>query len=174
MTPRRWFGLRAGAANWLWVAAAVMLLDQWTKYLITDNLAEFDEIILLPVLEIMRLHNEGAAFSMLSGAGGWQRWLFIGLGLAVSVAILIWLRRMPGKGQSLLAAGLSLILGGALGNVTDRVLSGHVIDFIRVHYQQYYFPAFNVADSAITIGAALLILDNLLEYDRARAARKKR
>ena len=71
--PRRWFGLRAGAANWLWLAVVVMLLDQWTKYLITDNLAEFDEIILLPVLEIMRLHNEGAAFSMLSSAGGWQR-----------------------------------------------------------------------------------------------------
>ena len=174
MTSRRWFGLRAGASNWLWLALAVMLLDQWTKYLITDNLAEFDEIILLPVLEIMRLHNEGAAFSVLSGAGGWQRWLFTGLGVVVSVGILIWLRRTPSTGHNLLAAGLSLILGGALGNVVDRVLLGHVIDFIRVHYQQYYFPAFNVADSAITIGAALLILDNLLDYDRARAARTKR
>jgi signal peptidase II len=174
VTQRRWFGLRAGASNWLWLAAAVILLDQWTKYLVTDHLAEFDEIVLLPMLEIMRLHNEGAAFSMLSGASGWQRWLFTGLGLAVSVGILVWLRRMPAKGQNLAAAGLALILGGALGNVIDRVLWGHVIDFIRVHYQQYYFPAFNAADSAITVGAALLILDNLLEYDRARAAGKRR
>jgi signal peptidase II len=174
VTARRWFGLRAGAANWLWLAVGAILLDQWTKFLITDNLAEFDGIVLLPVLEIMRLHNEGAAFSMLSTAGGWQRWMFTALGLVVSVGILVWLRRLPATGHNLLAAGLSLILGGALGNVIDRVLWGHVIDFIRVHYQQYYFPAFNVADSAITIGAALLILDNLLEYDRARAARKKR
>jgi signal peptidase II len=174
VTSRRWFSLRAGASNWLWLALAVMVLDQWTKSLITDNLAEFDVIVVLPVLEIMRLHNEGAAFSVLSGAGGWQRWLFTGLGIAVSVGILVWLRRMPNKGQNLLAAGLSLILGGALGNVVDRVLLGHVVDFIRVHYEQHYFPAFNVADSAITIGAALLILDNLLDYDRARAERRKR
>jgi signal peptidase II len=122
----------------------------------------------LPVLDIMRLHNEGAAFSFLSAAGGWQRWVFIGLGVVVSAGILIWLRRLP-KGQSLLAAGLSLILGGALGNVIDRVLLGHVIDFIRVHYEDHYFPAFNVADTAISIGAALIILDNLLELDRTRA-----
>jgi signal peptidase II len=97
--------------------------------------------------------------------------VFIGLGVAVSGGILIWLRRLPAKGQSLLAAGLSLILGGALGNVIDRVLFGYVIDFIRVHYEDYYFPAFNVADSAISVGAALIILDNLLELDRARKKR---
>ena len=91
----------------------------------------------------------------------------------MSSGILLWLRRLPSKGQNLLAAGLSFILGGALGNVIDRVLWGHVIDFIRVHYEQYYFPAFNVADTAITIGAALLILDNLLEIDRHRAAKKR-
>jgi signal peptidase II len=121
----------------------------------------------------MRLHNEGAAFSFLSDAAGWQRWMFIGLGVVVSVGILVWLRRLPPKGQHLLAAGLSFVLGGALGNVIDRVLWGHVIDFIRVHYEEHYFPAFNVADSAITIGAALLILDNLLEHRRSSAARKK-
>ncbi len=171
MTQRRWFSLSAGASNWLWLAVAVVALDQWTKYLIVDNLQEFDEIILLPVLELMRLHNEGAAFSFLSNASGWQRWLFMGLGLLVSTGILVWLRRLPAKGQNLLAAGLSLVLGGALGNVIDRVLWGHVIDFIRVHYERWYFPAFNVADSAITVGAVLLILDNLLEYRRARFAR---
>jgi signal peptidase II len=121
------------------------------------------------VIEIMRLNNEVAAFTFLSNAGGWQRWVFIGLGVAVSAGILIWLRRLPPKGQSLLAAGLSLILGGALGNVIDRVMLGHVVDFIRVHWEDHYFPAFNVADTAISIGAVLIILDNLLDLDRGRA-----
>jgi signal peptidase II len=173
MSERRWFALKAGASNWLWVAVAVAVLDQWTKSLITDNLEEFERIVLLPVFEIMRLHNEGAAFSFLSDAAGWQRWMFIGLGVVVSVGILVWLRRLPPKGQHLLAAGLSFVLGGALGNVIDRVLWGRVIDFIRVHYEEHYFPAFNIADSAITIGAALLILDNLLEHRRSSAAHKK-
>ena len=169
--PRRWFGLQAGASNWLWLGVAVMALDQWTKSLVVERLELYDKLMLLPVLDLVRLHNEGAAFSLFSDAGGWQRWAFIGLGVAVSGGILIWLRRLPAKGQSLLAAGLSLILGGALGNVIDRVLLGHVVDFIRVHYDpwSFDFPAFNVADSAISIGAALIILDNLLELDRARA-----
>jgi signal peptidase II len=171
MSRRRWFGLSAGASNWLWLSLAVIALDQWTKHLITENLAEYEEIVLLPVLELMRLHNEGAAFSFLSNATGWQRWLFTGLGLAVSVGILIWLRRLPPTRHNRLAAGLSLVLGGALGNVIDRVLLGHVIDFVRVHYEGWSFPAFNVADSAITIGAALLILDNLLDYRRTRSRR---
>lgn len=158
-----WFALKAGAANWLWLSLAVVVLDQWTKRLITQHFEEFDQITLLPVLDFMRLHNEGAAFSFLSDASGWQRWLFTGLGIAVSVGILVWIRSLPARGQNLLAAGLALVLGGALGNVIDRVLWGHVIDFIRVHYAGWYFPAFNVADSAITVGAALLILDNLLE-----------
>jgi signal peptidase II len=169
MMQRRWFSLQAGASNWLWLGVGVTALDQWTKALIVERLAEFDRIVLLPVLELMRLHNTGAAFSFLSDAGGWQRWVFIGLGVAVSGGILIYLRRLPAKGQRLLAAGLSLILGGALGNVIDRVLLGYVVDFIRVHYGEYDFPAFNVADSAITIGAALIILDTLLDLDRARA-----
>ena len=166
MSDRRWFSLRAGASNWLWLALVVIGLDQWTKYLITRNFEEFEQLVLLPVLEIMRLHNEGAAFSFLSHASGWQRWLFTGLGLLVSGGILVWLRQLPARGRNLLAAGLSLVLGGALGNVIDRVLWGYVIDFIRVHYEGWYFPAFNVADSAITIGAGLLILDNLLDYWR--------
>jgi len=173
MIRRRWFGLQAGASNWLWLGVAVMALDQWTKSLVVDRFDEFDRLVLLPVLEIMRLHNEGAAFSFLSNAGGWQRWLFVGLGVGVSAGILYWLRRLPAKGQGLLAAGVSLILGGALGNVIDRVLQGHVIDFIRVHWAEHYFPAFNVADSAITIGAALVILDSLLELDRGRAKKKR-
>jgi signal peptidase II len=168
MTGRHWFALQAGASNWLWLSLAVIVLDQATKYLVAANLEEFDRIVLLPVLDVMRLHNEGAAFSFLSKASGWQRWLFTALGLAVSAGILIWLRRLPSSGQHLLAAGLSLVLGGALGNVIDRVRFGHVIDFIRVHYADWDFPAFNVADSAITIGAALLILENVLDYRRKR------
>jgi signal peptidase II len=169
---RRWFSLQSGASNWLWVGVAVIVLDQWTKSLIVERFEEFGGIVLLPVLDLMRLHNEGAAFSFLSNAGGWQRWVFVGLGVAVSAGILVWLRRLPPKGQSLLAAGLSLILGGALGNVIDRVLLGHVVDFIRVHWEDHYFPAFNVADTAISIGAVLIILDNLLELDRTRAKKQ--
>jgi signal peptidase II len=172
MSERRWFSFRAGASDWLWLALVVIVLDQWTKYLVTDTFELYGSVTLLPVLDIMRLHNEGAAFSFLSNASGWQRWLFTGLGIAVSAGILFWLRRLPESGRNLLAAGLSLVLGGALGNVIDRVLWGHVIDFIRVHYDpwNFDFPAFNVADSAITVGAALLILDNLLDLGRPQRA----
>lgn len=171
MTQRVWFGLRAGASNWLWLSVVIMLIDQWTKQIVTERLAEFERIVVTPNLELMRLHNEGAAFSFLSHASGWQRWLFVGLGVAASIGILIWLRRLPARGQHLLAAGLALLLGGALGNVIDRVLLGHVVDFIRVHWNEHYFPAFNVADSAITIGAILIALDSFIELDRRRARR---
>jgi len=117
----------------------------------------------------MRLHNEGVAFSFFAGGSGWQRWVFSGLGLIVASVVVVWLRRLPPKGQHLLAAGLACIVGGALGNVTDRVFRGHVIDFIRVHYESAYFPAFNVADSAITVGASLLILDTLLQAGKAKS-----
>jgi signal peptidase II len=163
---RRWLSLNAGASNWLWLSVLVILLDQWTKYRIIDRFDEFERLILLPVLEFMRLHNEGMAFSFLADAGGWQRWFLISLGLVVSAMILVWMRQLAGRGQHLVAAGLSLVLGGALGNVIDRVIHGYVVDFIRVHYQDWYFPAFNIADSAITIGAVLLIIDNLLEWGR--------
>jgi signal peptidase II len=162
-------GLGTGASRWLLLSLAVVVLDQWTKRLIVRNFQEFDEIVVWPVLNIVRLHNEGAAFSFLSTASGWQRWLFTGLGIVVSVGILIWLLRLPRKGQGLLAAGLAFLMGGALGNVIDRIRFGHVVDFIHVHYGDAYFPAFNVADSAITVGAALLILDNLLEMRRERS-----
>ena len=161
MTERRSRSVSTGALNWVWFALAVTVLDQWTKYLIVQNLKEFETLVLLPMLEIMRLHNTGSAFSFLSDASGWQRWLFIVLGLGFSAGVLLWLRRLPVRKPYLLAAGLALMLGGALGNVIDRVLFGHVIDFIRVHYEQWYFPVFNVADSAITVGFGLYILDNL-------------
>lgn len=167
---RGWFALNAGASNWLWLTLMVVALDQWSKHWITEHFAEFERVSLLPMLEIMRLHNEGAAFSFLSHASGWQRWLFTALALLVSLAIVFWLRRLPAHGQHRLAAGLALIAGGALGNVIDRAMLGYVVDFIRVHYGAWYFPAFNVADSAITIGAGLLILDHLLELGKRRPA----
>jgi len=151
-----------GAGPWLLVVLVVIGLDQWTKRLIIDRLAEFDAIVLSPVLELMRLHNQGAAFSFMADAGGWQRWLFVGLGIAVSIGIAIWLLRLPSRGESLLAGALSLVMGGAIGNVVDRIRFGYVVDFIRVHYEDWFFPAFNVADSAITVGACLLILDSLI------------
>jgi signal peptidase II len=169
---RHWFGLRAGAANWLWVSLAVIVLDQWTKYLIVTNLRQYDEIPVVPgILDIVRYHNTGAAWSMFDSASGWQRWAFTALGLAVGIGILVWLRTLPARGKHLLAAGLSFVLGGALGNVIDRVLHGYVVDFISVTYHASFdpFPAFNVADSAITVGAVLLILENIVDWWRSRA-----
>ena len=160
--------IAAGAWKWLALSVAVVAVDQYSKHLIMQNFMEFDRLVLLPVLEFMRLHNEGAAFSFLSNAGGWQRWMFIGIGLAVGSGIVVWLLRLPAKGRGLLAAGLALVLGGAIGNVTDRILWGHVVDFIRVHYQDWYFPAFNAADSSISIGVGLLLLDNFLDWRRSK------
>lgn len=165
-TRPRWLALNAGASNWLWLGLLVLALDQWTKSLILEYFTQFQERVWLPLLSIVRWHNEGAAWSLLSTAGGWQRWAFVTLGLSVSVGILIWLRRLPAVGQGRVAAGLALIMGGALGNVVDRVRLGYVVDFIKVHYGEWVFPAFNVADSAITIGAGLLILDSIIEYGR--------
>jgi len=145
------------------LAFAVIGLDQWSKWLVMMHFAEFDSIVLLPVLDLMRLHNEGAAFSFLADASGWQRWMFVGLGIGVSIGIAVWLFRLPARGHAVLGMGLGFVMGGAIGNVIDRVRFGYVVDFIRVHYEQWYFPAFNVADSAITVGAGLLILDSLLQ-----------
>ena len=167
----RWLALDAGASNWLWVTLLVLILDQWTKALILDRFAQFQEIFILPVLDIVRWHNEGAAWSFLQDAGGWQRWFFIALGIGVSIGILIWLRQLPAKGQARVAAGLAMVMGGALGNVLDRVRLGYVVDFIKVHYGDWVFPAFNLADSAITIGAGLLILDSVIEYGRKSEGR---
>jgi signal peptidase II len=167
----RWLALNAGASNWLWLSLLVLAFDQWTKSLILEQMTQYQEHVLLPVLDIVRWHNEGAAWSFLDDAGGWQRWMFIALGLGVSLGILFWLRRLPAVGQGRVAAGLALIMGGALGNVVDRVRLGYVVDFVKVHYQDWVFPAFNLADSAITIGAALLILDSVIDYGRKSEGR---
>jgi signal peptidase II len=159
------------AAKWLILSALVVLVDQLSKSYITGHYGEFEFTTVLPILDITCMHNVGAAFSFLAGASGWQRWLFIILAVGVSVAIVIWLFRMP-RSKVLLAAGLSLVLGGALGNVVDRIRLGYVVDFIHFHWDRAYFPAFNVADSAITVGAAFLLLDALFEPQRTNKGTK--
>jgi signal peptidase II len=153
---------RDRAVKWLILSALVVLVDQLTKSYISSHYGEFEIKTVLPVLDITHMHNVGAAVSFLAGASGWQRWLFIVLAVGVSIAIIVWLIRMP-RSKTLLAAGLSLVLGGAIGNVIDRIRLGYVVDFIHFHWDRAYFPAFNVADSAITVGAAFLLLDALFE-----------
>ena len=153
---------RRSGLIYLWLSAAVIALDQLSKAVIERSLGLYQSIAVLPVLEITRLHNTGAAFSFLADAAGWQRWLFTALAFIVSAALVIWLRRID-RGARVLASAVALILGGALGNVVDRLRLGHVIDFVHAHWGEHYFPAFNIADSAITIGAALLLLDAWLE-----------
>jgi signal peptidase II len=156
---------KASLAPWLGIAAAVIVLDQLTKAMIVAAFRLGDARTVTPFFDIVRAHNRGAAFSFLNDASGWQRWFFVALGIAAA-AFIVWLLRRHG-GQRMFGWALALILGGALGNVIDRLVHGHVVDFVQVHWQQHYFPAFNVADSAITIGAMLLILDELRRVRRA-------
>jgi signal peptidase II len=150
---------------WLLLAVAIILVDQFTKVLIVGYYKLGDTTYVTSFLDIVRAHNTGAAFSFLHSESGWQRWLFTAVGLAAAVFIIWMLRRHPG--QRLFSFALACILGGAVGNVIDRLVHGYVVDFIQVHWKNvYYFPAFNIADSAITIGAACLILDELLRVRR--------
>ena len=146
--------------NWIWLSVAVLALDQITKRLIDGSMQLYQSIELIPFLQLTYLRNEGAAFSFLADAGGWQRWFFIGIALVASVLICRWLIRLE-KTQRWEAAAWALILGGALGNITDRILYGYVIDFIDVYYSRWHFPPFNVADSAVTVGVAILLLDTV-------------
>jgi len=153
--------------RWIALALAVVVLDQVTKAAIQATFRPGDELALLPFLSLVLTFNTGAAFSFLAGEDGWQRWLFAAIAIAACVAMAWLLRR---GGSALFCAGLALIIGGALGNLYDRLVLGHVVDFLLVHYRGWYFPAFNVADSAITIGAAALIVDSFL--DRRPADRR--
>ncbi|MBL8303345.1 MAG: lipoprotein signal peptidase [Ideonella sp.] len=151
---------------WLGIALIVIVLDQFTKTLILGWFQLGDSREVTSFFNLVRVHNTGAAFSFLAGASGWQRWFFVGLG-AVATVFIIWMLKNHG-GQRLFGWALSLILGGAIGNVVDRLLHGYVVDFIQVHAGGWYFPSFNVADSAITVGAVLLILDEILRVRRGR------
>ncbi len=152
--------------RWLWLSALVVILDQLTKQIAEHTLTLFQPLPVLPFFNLTLMYNTGAAFSFLAGAGGWQRWFFLGLSLLVSIVLVVWIARLK-RGEGLIASALALILGGAVGNMIDRAVFGHVIDFIQVYYERWYFPAFNLADSAITIGAVLLIMDSLLGSRRS-------
>ena len=145
--------------KWLWLSAVVVALDQITKYLAVHYLQLHTPLALLPGLNLTLTQNTGAAFSILSQAGGWQRWFFILLTVTVSIAIVIWLQNLASH-RRWMACCLALILGGALGNLCDRVILGYVLDFIDVYYHHLHWPAFNIADSAISIGAIILIIDS--------------
>jgi len=155
--------------RWLTLAALVIVLDQISKLLIINNFQYGENLILLQTFSLTLIHNPGAAFSFLSDAGGIQRWLFGLLALAASVWIVVLLHKHSAK--LLFALALSLILGGALGNLIDRIAYGYVIDFLLFHWEEHYFPAFNLADSAITCGAFLLILESFLEKKHEHTAR---
>lgn len=154
----------SGLLVWLGIAMLVVVLDQITKTLILGAFQYGDSRHVTDFFNIVRVHNTGAAFSFLAGASGWQRWFFVGLGIVASVFIL-WMLRTQGH-QKLFACALSLILGGAIGNVVDRLLHGYVVDFLDFHWSGSHFPAFNVADSAISVGAALLIFDEIRRVRR--------
>jgi signal peptidase II len=154
----------------LWISAAVLAIDQISKWWIVSNLEVGQSIELLPVFAILRTFNTGAAWSMFADAGGAQRWIFTVLAAIVSVALVYWLRRLALSTHALLCSGLALILGGALGNALDRARLGHVVDFFFAHWKDARFPVFNVADSAITVGAVLVVFDALLESRRDKQA----
>lgn len=151
---------RFGKLPWLWLTALVFVLDQASKFYFEGALNLYQQIVVIPDLFSWTLaYNTGAAFSFLAGQSGWQRWLFALIAIVVSVVLVVWLKRLK-PNETWLAIALALVLGGALGNLVDRVLFGHVIDFILVHWQnRWYFPAFNLADSAITVGAIMLVID---------------
>lgn len=155
-----------GMLPWLGLALILFIADQFTKVLILGWYQLGDSTYVAPFFNIVRVHNTGAAFSFLAAASGWQRWLFTAIGVAATLFILWMLRTHPG--QRLFSFALACILGGAVGNVVDRLLHGYVVDFLQLHWRGWYFPAFNVADAAITVGAASLILDELLRVRRSR------
>ena len=156
------------ALVWLWLSAFIAALDQLTKWIIVSQFALFEILPVTQFLELTRLHNEGAAFSLLAQAGGWQRWFFLALAGAIGVMIAWWLATLPARGHPWLTIGLAAILGGALGNAVDRARHGYVVDFLHFHWGGAYFPAFNVADIAITTGAAMLIIDAILHTRRVK------
>ena len=152
---------------WIGLALIIVIADQFTKILILGYYKLGDSTYVTPFFNIVRAHNTGAAFSFLAGASGWQRWLFTGIGIAATLFIL-WLLRSHSH-QKLFSFALACILGGAIGNVIDRVVHGYVVDFLQVHWSnRWYFPAFNIADAGITIGAVSLVLDELLRVRRSR------
>lgn len=145
---------------WLWLSLLLLVVDYATKTLVVKTMNLRDSIDILPFFNLTYVHNEGAAFSFLSDAGGWQRWFLSFIAISISALLIWWLKRLPATNKVLCSA-YSLVLAGALGNLYDRISYGYVIDFLHVHYNNWHFPAFNIADSAICVGAALLLFDAL-------------
>lgn len=156
--------------KWIWLAVVVVVLDQLTKYIASTSLELFQPIAVMPMFNWTLMHNTGAAFSFLADAGGWQRWFFAVIAIVVSTVIFLWIKKLQ-QHEKWQAIALALILGGAIGNVIDRIWLGYVVDFIQVYYQQWYWPAFNVADSAIFIGVVMIIIDTIRE---SRAEKKNK
>ncbi|MGB5258141.1 MAG: signal peptidase II [Woeseiaceae bacterium] len=146
---------------WMVVAAVIVIADQATKWAIVEWVPLYDRVPINSFINLTHQKNEGAAFSILANAGGWQRWFFVVLATIVSAVIAVWIWRIRNAGQAMLAMGLAFVLGGALGNLIDRIVLGHVTDFIQVWFGSWAFPSFNVADAGISVGAALLIIDAL-------------
>lgn len=159
--------------KYLWITFAVIILDQVSKQLAEYFLAYQVPLAIMPSFNLTLSYNPGAAFSFLSEAGGWQRWFFVILAIIVSGVIFMWMRKLPAEDKRV-AIALGLVLGGALGNVIDRIIFGHVIDFLQVYYQQWSWPIFNIADSAISIGVAILLFDGFFGGDKKQAKTGKR
>lgn len=168
MAPAPFAGSLRSAWPWLLLALVVLTIDQLSKWVVVQHLDLGDRIDVWSIFSWVRWHNEGAAFSMLSDAGGWQRWMFVALAVGFSLFLLYELRRLP-AGERVMGWVYGLILGGALGNLVDRAMNGYVVDFLLFHYEQHYFPAFNVADSALFCGAVLWIVMMIVELRRERA-----
>lgn len=152
--------------KWLSLSAIIVVLDLYTKHLVLQAFAFGEHLPITSFFDLVRYHNEGAAFSFLAGAGGWQRFFFSGIAIIASVVIIYLLRKH--KTEKLFCFALALVLGGALGNLYDRLTLGYVVDFLLFHYQTWYWPAFNVADSAICVGVALLLIDSFKKPQAAQ------
>jgi len=163
----------AGSRSLLWLPLSIILIgiDQLTKVMVVERLEEFQRINVLPVFDLVRFHNTGAAFSLFADASGWQNWFFTAVAVLVSIGIVWYQWVLPGKGARTLAFGLTLVLGGAIGNLIDRLSYGYVVDFLLFYYKDWSWPAFNVADSAITVGVGLIIFDSLF-FERIRRANR--
>jgi signal peptidase II len=160
-------------ARFLWLSVAVLVLDQATKWWAQAALAPYERLAVWPFFNLTLVYNPGAAFSFLSNAGGWQRWFFVVLAGVITVVLVVWLLRL-GRRERLVAAGLALVIGGALGNLIDRLWLGHVVDFLDFHWAGYHWPAFNIADSAITLGVACLLWDGFFGQGRHSEDRSAR
>lgn len=156
-----------GSLIWLWLSVLVVVLDLWSKFVTNSSLTYGVPVEVLPVFDLRLSYNTGAAFSFLADAGGLQRWFFAAVGIVVSVMLVVWMKRTP-RWQWWVGVAQALVLGGALGNLYDRIVHGYVVDFISLHYGEYYFAVFNLADMAISVGATLLIIDMLFLEGKVR------